>query len=60
MIDPITGWFEINQYDNKRAVSIANLLETTWLTRYTRPPEIMYYQGSEFICHEFIKLLIET
>ena len=44
MIDPVTVWFEITQYDNKRALSITNLVETTWLTRYPRPMEIMYDQ----------------
>ena len=37
MIDPITGWFKITQYDDKHKISIVNLVETTWLTRYTRP-----------------------
>ena len=31
MIDPITGWFGITQYKNKKATKIANLVETTWL-----------------------------
>ena len=34
MIDPVTGWSEITQYDDKRAISIENLVETMWLTRY--------------------------
>ena len=46
MINTVTGWFEIAQYDDKRAISIANLVETTWLCRYPRPIEIMYEQGS--------------
>ena len=46
MIDPGTGWFEITQYDNKRATSITNLVENTWLTIYPRPMEIAYYQVS--------------
>ena len=46
MIDPVTGQFKITQYDDKRALSIANLVETTWLSRYSRPMEIMYDQGS--------------
>ena len=29
MINPVTGWFEIAQYDDKKAISIANLVETT-------------------------------
>ena len=37
MIDLVTGWFEITQYGNKQAISIATLVETVWLTRYPRP-----------------------
>ena len=33
MIDPLIVWFEIAQYDDKRAIFIANLVETTWLSR---------------------------
>ena len=36
VIDPVTGWFEIVQYDDKRAITIANLVETKWLSRYPR------------------------
>ena len=25
MIDPVTGWFEITQYNNKRVISLAKL-----------------------------------
>ena len=46
------------QYNNKRAISIADLVKTTWLTGYPRPMEIMYDQGPEFIGHEFRKSLI--
>ena len=60
MINPITRWFEVVQYDDKRAINIANLVETTWLSRYPRPMEIMYDQEREFIGHEFRKSLIET
>ena len=60
MIYLVRGWFKITQYDNKREISIANLVETTWLTRYPRPMEIRYDQGSEFIGHDFIKSLIHT
>ena len=60
MINPVTGWFEIAQYDDKRTISIANLVETTWLSIYPRPIEIIYDQGSEFITHKFRNSLIET
>ena len=28
MIDPVTGWFEVMQYRDKKAMTIANLVET--------------------------------
>ena len=34
MIEPVTGFFEITQYENKIVKSIANLVETKWLIRY--------------------------
>ena len=37
MIDSVTGWFKITQYDDKSEISITNLAETTWLTRYIIP-----------------------
>ena len=45
MTNPITGWFEVVQYDDKRSITIANLVETMWLSRYHRPIEITYDQG---------------
>ena len=60
MINPVTGWFEVVWYDDQITINIANLVETTWLSRYPRPIEITYDQGKEFIGHEFIKSLMET
>ena len=38
MIDPATGWLEIEQYhEDREAITIANIVENTWLTRYPRP-----------------------
>ena len=37
VIDPVTGWFEIAKYEYKIVISIANLVETVWLSRYPRP-----------------------
>ena len=59
MVNRVTRCFGIAQYDDKRAISIDNLVETIWLYRYTRPIEITYYQVSGFIDHEFRKSLIE-
>ena len=60
MIDPVTGWFKIVQYYYKKLTSIENLVQTRWLSRYTRLMEITYEQESEFIGHDFGKSLIET
>ena len=45
MIDPVTGWFEITQYNDKKAMTIENLVKTTWQVRYTWPVEITYDRG---------------
>ena len=46
MIDPVTGCFGITLYNDKRATSSVNLVETTWLSRYPRPIGIKYNQVS--------------
>ena len=46
MINPLTGWFVIAQYNYKRETSVKKPVETTWLSRYLRPKEIPYDQGS--------------
>ena len=56
MIDPATGWFEIVQIPNKKAEEISNLIETTWLTRYPWPTEIVMDRGREF-CAEVKDML---
>ena len=45
MIDSVTGWIQITQYEYKITIEIMNLLETMWLTIYPRPLEITYDQG---------------
>jgi hypothetical protein len=32
MIDPATGWFKIKQYDDKKSITVANIVEQEWLT----------------------------
>ena len=59
IIYPVTGWFDISQYKYKISISIANLVETTCLSRYPIPIEIMYDQVKEFISREFIRSQIE-
>ena len=42
MIDPVTRWFEITQYNDKKATDIANLVQTTCLVRYPWTVEITH------------------
>jgi len=57
MIDPATGWFEITRYEDKQSITIANIVEMTWLSRYPWPTLITYDRGSEFIGHEFRNMI---
>ena len=41
MIDPVTGWCEMVPTFKKDAGTIANLVETTWFTRYPLPQELV-------------------
>ena len=59
MIDTVTGWSKITEYNNICAIKISNLVDTMGLAIYIWTKEIMYGQGSEFIGCEFIKYLIE-
>ena len=44
MIDVVTGWFEVVRCDDKGLITIANLVENMWLSRYHRPIKITYDQ----------------
>ena len=57
MIDPATGWFEIHEYDDKRAITVANIAEQEWFSRYPWPTQVTYDRGSEFIGSEFQTML---
>jgi hypothetical protein len=56
MIDPATGWFEMREIPNKEAITVANLVEQTWLTRYPWPNQIVFDRGKEFM-GEFARMV---
>ena len=58
MIDPATNWFEMKQLKEKSAITIANIVEQTWLSRYPKPNIINYDHGTEFMT-EFAKIFEE-
>ena len=49
MIDPASGWFEIHQYKDKQAITVANITEQEWLSRYPWPTQITFDRGNELI-----------
>ena len=57
MIDPATGWFEIQQYDDKRSITVANIAEQEWFSRYPWPTQVTFDRGSEFIGKDFQKMI---
>ena len=58
MIDPATSWFEMVQIPDKKATTVAQAVEQTWLTRYPWPKKITYDKGSEFMA-EFATMIVE-
>ena len=59
MLNPVTIWFELTQYDYKKAIIIANLVENMGVDRYSWTTEIMYDRGSEFLGRKFKNTLIK-
>ena len=57
MIDPATGWFEIHQYDDKKSITVANIVEQEWFSRYPWPTQITFDRGSEFIGQDFRNMI---
>ena len=53
MIDPATGWFEIAKHDDKCAITVANIIERTWLNRCPWPDKINLDRGKELIRIDF-------
>ena len=56
MIDPATGWFEMCELPDKNVITIANIMEQAWLTRYPWPTEITIDKGTEFMA-EFAEMV---
>jgi transposase InsO family protein len=57
MIDPATGWFEIHQYNDKRSITVANIAEQEWFSRYPWPTQVTYDRGSEFKVKDFQSMI---
>jgi transposase InsO family protein len=58
--DPTTGWFELQQYDDKQSITVANTIEQDWFSRYPWPTQVTFDRGSKFICQDFQKMIKEA
>ena len=58
MIDPVSSWFEIHQYGDKCAVTIANVVEQEWFSWYPWPTQITFDWGNKFLGHEFRHMVL--
>ena len=57
IVDPLTGWFEMHLFGDKKSITVANIVEQQWLSRYPWPTQITFDRGSEFIGHDFQDML---
>jgi len=57
MIDPATGWFELQQTPNLRSDTVSNIVEQEWLCRYPWPTQITYDRHGSFVGTEFQDML---
>jgi hypothetical protein len=56
VIDPATGWFEMEQISNKTAAEVADICESTWFTKHPLPQRITLDRSIEFMA-EFAKMV---
>jgi hypothetical protein len=59
MIDPATGWFEIQQYHDKQSVTVANIVEQEPFSMYPWPTKVTFDRGSKFIGQDFQNMIKE-
>ena len=57
MTDPVTGWFEMHQFGDKKSITVANTVEQQWLSRHPWPAQVTFHRGSEFTGHDFQNML---
>jgi hypothetical protein len=55
MIDPATGWFEIQQYDDKQSITVANMIEQEWFSRNPWPTQVTFIEEANLLAKTFRK-----
>src|SRR5687767_15886781 len=51
-----TRWQD--KYDNKKSITVANIAEQEWFSRYPWPTQVTFDRGNEFIGSDFTKMLV--
>ena len=59
MIDPATGWFKIQQYDDKQSITVANIIEQEWFSRYPWPTQVTLTEVVDLLDNDFQKMIKE-
>ena len=49
MIDPVTGWFEMEAINDKTVANVSYVSELTWFARYPLPHKIIFNRGTEIM-----------
>eukprot|EP00957_Ditylum_brightwellii_P201792 15327285-Ditylum_brightwellii.AAC.2 len=57
MINPVTSWFGIVKIKTKRSDVVSNVAETTWLTRYSYPTQVVLDKGTDFVA-KFTEIIV--
>jgi hypothetical protein len=57
MINPAISWFEIHQYNDRQAITVASTAKEEWFSRYPWPTQVTFDHGSDFVGHELKKTL---
>ena len=57
MINPATGWFEMQQIDSKTVAEVADISEKTRFTRYPFPQRITLDRGGTEFMAEIAKIV---
>jgi hypothetical protein len=56
MIDPATGWLEIQQYDDKQSITVANIIEQKeWFSRCPCPTQVTLIEEANLLAKTFKK-----
>jgi transposase InsO family protein len=51
----LVGW--VRRWGRRQQLAVANIAEEEWFSRYPWPTQVTFDRGSEFIGHEFKKML---